>query len=65
MSRPAVRREGDDVNRMIHIGRKVPKGFIELPGAIHVGKGIWILPMRPKTQEEKDASAKKARTKLT
>ena len=29
---------------IIHIGRNVPKGFIELPGGIHLGKGIWILP---------------------
>ena len=31
--------------KMIHIGRKVPKGFKELAGAVHLGKGIWILPM--------------------
>ena len=33
--------------RMIHIGKKVPKGFRELAGACHIGKGIWILPMDP------------------
>jgi hypothetical protein len=32
---------------MIHIGRKVPKGFRELDGAIHLGKGIWVIPMEP------------------
>lgn len=32
---------------MIHIGRKVPKGFEEISGGIHLGKGIWMLPMRP------------------
>lgn len=32
---------------MIHIGRKVPKGFEELPGSIHLGKGIWAFRTRP------------------
>lgn len=32
---------------MLHIGKKVPKGFRELPGGIHLGKGIWILKMEP------------------
>lgn len=31
--------------KMFHIGRKVPKGFKELPGSIHLGKGIWLLKM--------------------
>jgi hypothetical protein len=31
----------------IHIGRKAPKGWEELPGGIHLGKGIWILKIRP------------------
>ena len=31
--------------KWFHIGRKVPKGFKELPGGIHLGKGIWILKM--------------------
>jgi hypothetical protein len=26
---------------IIHIGRTIPKGFIELPGSVHIGKGIW------------------------
>lgn len=28
--------------RMIHVGRKVPKGFRELSGSIHLGRGIWM-----------------------
>lgn len=32
---------------MLHIGRKVPKGFRELPGGIHLGRGVWLLPMTP------------------
>lgn len=35
--------------RMIYIGRKVPKGYRELPGGMHLGKGIWMLPMEPYT----------------
>ncbi len=31
----------------IHIGRKAPKGWEELPGGIHLGKGIWLLKIRP------------------
>lgn len=31
--------------RLFHIGRKAPKGYKELPGAIHLGKGIWIIPI--------------------
>jgi len=30
----------------IHIGKKAPKGYEELPGGIHIGKGIWALPIR-------------------
>ena len=37
---------------MIHIARKVPKGFEELPGSIHLGKGIWILKMKLKEEKE-------------
>ncbi len=32
--------------RILHIGKKVPKGYEELDGGVHIGKGIWILPMR-------------------
>ena len=39
--------EEETVVRMVHIGKKVPKGFKELPGGIHLGKGMWILPMEP------------------
>jgi hypothetical protein len=31
---------------MLHIGRKVPKGWVELPGSIHLGHGVWILRIR-------------------
>lgn len=27
---------------MIYIGKSVPKGFKELPGSMHIGKGIWM-----------------------
>lgn len=30
--------------RMFHVGRKVPKGWTELPGAMHLGRGIWMIP---------------------
>lgn len=33
--------------RLFHVGRKAPKGFKELPGGTHLGKGIWILPIEP------------------
>jgi hypothetical protein len=33
--------------RMIHIGRKAPKGFRELPGASHMGGGLWVIPVEP------------------
>jgi hypothetical protein len=33
--------------RMIHIGRKAPKGFRELPGASHMGRGLWVIPVEP------------------
>lgn len=32
---------------MFHIGKKAPKGFEELPGGIHLGKGLWLLPICP------------------
>lgn len=28
---------------MLYIGKKAPKGFIELPHGIHLGKGVWML----------------------
>lgn len=31
----------------IHIGKRVPKGFVELPGAVHMGKGIWMFRIEP------------------
>lgn len=31
----------------LHIGRKAPKGFVELPGAVHMGKGIWMMRIAP------------------
>lgn len=45
--KPCVRKKHSGSLTMIHVGRRVPKGFEELPGGIHTGKGIWILPMRP------------------
>lgn len=44
---------GVKISGMFHIGKKVPKGFEELPGGIHLGGGIWQLPMRPLTQPKK------------
>lgn len=35
------------MKKIFHIGKKAPKGFIELPGGIHLGKGIWLLPIKP------------------
>ena len=32
---------------MIHIGKKAPKGFKELPRAIHLGRGIWMMRIEP------------------
>jgi hypothetical protein len=29
--------------KLIHIGKKAPKGFKEVAGSIHLGKGIWAL----------------------
>jgi hypothetical protein len=37
---------------MIHIGKKAPKGYEELPGGIHLGKGIWMLKIRKKNPTE-------------
>lgn len=28
---------------MVHVGRKAPKGWKELAGGIHLGKGIWMM----------------------
>jgi len=28
---------------VIHIGKKAPKGWVELPGAKHLGHGIWMM----------------------
>jgi hypothetical protein len=33
---------------MIHIGKKVPKGFRELEGSIHLGNGMWMFRMEKK-----------------
>lgn len=37
---------------MIHIGRKVSKGYCELDGAIHLGRGVWMIPMEPEKKGE-------------
>ena len=36
----------------IHIGRKAPKGFVELPGAVHMGKGVWMMRIEPRKTKE-------------
>jgi len=28
---------------LIHVGKKCPKGTVEVPGSVHLGGGIWIL----------------------
>lgn len=33
--------------RRLHIGKRVPKGYRELPGASHLGQGVWIFPIEP------------------
>lgn len=42
--------------RFIHIGKKAPKGFVEVPGsAIHLGRGIWLMAVQPvQTNKPKD-----------
>lgn len=35
---------------LIHIGRKAPKGYVELSGAMHLGKGIWVIPIAPEPE---------------
>ena len=32
----------------LHIGKRVPKGWEELPGSIHLGHGVWIMRIRRK-----------------
>jgi hypothetical protein len=36
---------------MIYIGRKVPKGFVEEAGSIHLGNGVWMFNCRPKEEK--------------
>lgn len=26
---------------IIHVGRRVPEHFVELPGSLHLGGGVW------------------------
>jgi len=33
---------------LFHIGRKAPAGYEETGPSIHLGRGIWILPLRLK-----------------
>ena len=42
---------------MTYIGKRVPKGFEELPGSIHMGKGIWMFAVKPK-EKPKEIKAK-------
>ena len=37
---------------LLHIGKKVPKELVELPGAIHLGKGIWIFKRKVKEKKK-------------
>lgn len=37
---------------MTYIGKKVPKGFEELPGSIHMGKGVWMFAVKRKEAEK-------------
>jgi hypothetical protein len=32
---------------MIYVGKRVPKGFVEEPGAMHMGRGVWMFRIRP------------------
>jgi hypothetical protein len=38
----------------LHIGKKVPKGYEELPGSIHIGKGIWIFKIVKSGESRKE-----------
>lgn len=33
--------------RYFWVGRQAPKGWRELAGAMHIGRGIWLLPIEP------------------
>jgi len=37
---------------LLYIGKRVPKGFRELPGGIHLGRGIWLLKMCQEPRHE-------------
>jgi len=39
-------KEGVSGPHLLCIGRKAPKGYTELPGGIHLGRGLWLLPVR-------------------
>jgi len=41
---------------MLYIGRRIPKGFIELEGSIHLGHGIWIFRVGMIQKEDKKCS---------
>ena len=38
--------------KMLHVGRKAPKGWTELPGAIHLGNGTWMMWVERKLELE-------------
>jgi hypothetical protein len=38
---------------MIYIGKHVPKRYKELPGSIHLGKGIWMFNVELKENEQR------------
>lgn len=39
---------------MIYVGKKVPKGFKEVAGSIHLGKGIWMFKVVSDEDENRD-----------
>lgn len=53
------------LTRLIHIGRKVPKGYEELPGGIHLGKGMWMLPMCKIKDSNEKSKRNKSRSSKT
>jgi len=51
--------------RVLHIGKKVPKGWKEIGASMHLGKGIWMFNCEPpnvealiKYLEKKDKKSK-------
>ena len=36
--------------KLIHVGRKAPSGYVESGPAIHLGRGVWIIPIEPEPE---------------